>query len=77
MAREKRPFKGQCRPRVCTFEIPAAVEASWRSGDPKPLRDQLLGHMRQLGRQIAEDFDAQAGKTSDAVVGEIRSPIIQ
>lgn len=46
-------------------------------GDPKPLRDQLLGHMRQLGRQIAEDFDAQAGKSQDAVVGEIRSPIIQ
>lgn len=52
----------KCKPRVCTFEIKASVEAEWRKGNPRPLADALVEHMRALGAQLGADYDEQMGK---------------
>lgn len=57
--KHNRPMKGQCRPRVCTFEIPASVEASWRQGDKQALVDALVAEVKQLGAQVGLDYDEQ------------------
>lgn len=65
----------KCQPYVCTFELPASCEAAYRSGDPTTLRDALVEHLRQLGRQIARDYDeriADIAKPNPALLKAIQ-----